>query len=138
LGSTKSAASQLATPLDDDPKAVKLGGYPFPYVVEYVTEAVVIARRLLAAAASFAAMRARRKLGIAIAAIIKMIATTIKSSISENPEDAFFPVMFLTPDLDSRMSSHPGFQSVQKCEGEELAFLPKGRKMLTEGPGWQS
>lgn len=34
---------------------------------------------------SFAAMRARSRLGIAIAAIISIIATTIKSSISENP-----------------------------------------------------
>jgi hypothetical protein len=37
------------------------------------------------AEASFAAMRARSKFGIAMAAMIKIIATTIKSSIKENP-----------------------------------------------------
>src|SRR5690242_13246257 len=34
---------------------------------------------------SLAAMRARSKFGIAIAAMIRMIATTISNSISENP-----------------------------------------------------
>src|ERR1039457_2516172 len=38
-----------------------------------------------AADASFAAMRARSRFGIAIAAIIRMIATTISNSISEKP-----------------------------------------------------
>jgi hypothetical protein len=33
----------------------------------------------------FAATRDRRKLGMAMAAITRMIATTIKSSINENP-----------------------------------------------------
>jgi hypothetical protein len=37
------------------------------------------------AEASLAAIRARSKFGIAMAAMIKMIATTIKSSINENP-----------------------------------------------------
>src|SRR5438128_873090 len=37
------------------------------------------------AEASFAAIFERSKLGMAIAAMIKMIATTIRSSISENP-----------------------------------------------------
>jgi len=37
------------------------------------------------AEASLAAIRERSKLGIAMAAIIKMIATTINSSIKENP-----------------------------------------------------
>jgi hypothetical protein len=35
--------------------------------------------------ASFAAIRDRSKLGIAIAAMIKMIATTISNSIKEKP-----------------------------------------------------
>src|SRR3954462_5261277 len=35
--------------------------------------------------ASFAAIRERRRFGMAIAAMIRMIATTINSSISENP-----------------------------------------------------
>src|SRR5580704_13418749 len=43
---------------------------------------------------SLAAMRARSKFGIAIAAMIRMIATTISSSISEKPfcfRISFFP-----------------------------------------------
>jgi hypothetical protein len=47
--------------------------------------AVLIVRHDATAEASFAAIRARSKFGIAIAAMIKMIATTIKSSISEKP-----------------------------------------------------
>ena len=38
-----------------------------------------------AAEASLAAIRARNRFGIAMAAMIKMIATTIKSSINEKP-----------------------------------------------------
>src|SRR3989442_7526726 len=49
------------------------------------------------AEASFAAIFERSKLGMAIAAMIKMIATTIRSSISENPF-CFLP-----------MTSSPGF-----------------------------
>jgi hypothetical protein len=48
-------------------------------------QAVFMVRSELTAEASLAAMRARSKFGIAMAAMIKMIATTIKSSISENP-----------------------------------------------------
>src|SRR5438309_4527877 len=47
---------------------------------------------------SLAAMRARSKFGIAIAAIIRMIATTISSSISEKPfcfRISFFPLVRL-------------------------------------------
>jgi hypothetical protein len=35
-------------------------------------------------------MRERSRLGMAIAAMIKMIATTISSSISEKPREPFF------------------------------------------------
>jgi hypothetical protein len=42
-------------------------------------------RTPLAADDSFAAMRARSKFGIAMAAMIRMIATTISNSISEKP-----------------------------------------------------
>lgn len=44
-------------------------------------------RRDPTAEASLAAMRDRSKLGIAIAAIMRMIATTINNSISEKPLD---------------------------------------------------
>jgi hypothetical protein len=43
---------------------------------------------------SFAAMRARNRLGIAIAAIIKMIATTMSNSMSEKPVSACPRVTF--------------------------------------------
>src|SRR5579862_4278734 len=51
-------------------------------------------RMALPAEASLAAIRARSKLGMAIAAMIRMIATTISSSIRENP-----PLGAFTPDL---------------------------------------
>jgi hypothetical protein len=46
---------------------------------------VLTVRTAAAAAASFAAIRECMKLGTAIAAMISMIATTISSSMSENP-----------------------------------------------------
>src|SRR6516165_4611546 len=42
-----------------------------------------------------AAMRERRRLGIAMAAIIRIIATTISNSISEKPRESF--LIFLSP-----------------------------------------
>jgi hypothetical protein len=42
-------------------------------------------RSELTAEASFAAMRDRSRFGMAIAAMIRIIATTIKSSIKEKP-----------------------------------------------------
>src|SRR5262249_4541737 len=51
-------------------------------------------RMVLAADDSLAAMRARSRFGIAIAAMIKMIATTISNSISDKPfcfRILFFP-----------------------------------------------
>src|ERR1700686_4889816 len=59
---------------------------------------------------SLAAMRARSKFGIAIAAMIRMIATTISSSISEKPFclrilNSFLPFefrgLYRTPALDN-------------------------------------
>jgi hypothetical protein len=47
--------------------------------------AEVIVRREPTADASFADMRARIMLGIAIAAIVKMMATAISNSMSEKP-----------------------------------------------------
>src|SRR5438105_9262643 len=47
--------------------------------------AVLMVRSELTADASLAAMRARSKFGIAIAAMIRMIATTISNSINEKP-----------------------------------------------------
>src|SRR5260370_26450354 len=50
-----------------------------------MTAAVLIMRSEATAEASLARRRERRKLGIAIAEIIKMIDTTISSSIKEKP-----------------------------------------------------
>src|SRR5260370_10831221 len=72
------------------PRAAIVAANPtFGYVVEYVTSAVLMVRREPTAEASFAAIRDRRRFGIAIAAMIKMIATTINSSINENPFSCF-------------------------------------------------
>lgn len=48
-------------------------------------DALVIVRMFETAADWFAAILARSKFGMAIAAMISMIATTIRSSIRENP-----------------------------------------------------
>src|SRR6266849_291206 len=53
--------------------------------MEYATAAVLITRREATAEVSLARMRDRRKLGTAIAAMIKITATTMSSSIRENP-----------------------------------------------------
>src|SRR5580698_2419272 len=61
-------------------------GYPtVGYALKYVTSADVRVCSDPAAEDSLAASRACSKLGIAIAAIMRMIATTINNSISENP-----------------------------------------------------
>src|SRR6267378_6163783 len=53
--------------------------------MEKVTAAVLITRREATAEASLARRRDRRKLGTAMAAMIKITATTMSSSIRENP-----------------------------------------------------
>jgi hypothetical protein len=60
--------------------------------------AVVMVRTVTAAAASLAAMREFRRLGMAIAAMIRMMATTTNNSIRENPrwaEELSFLVGFV-------------------------------------------
>jgi hypothetical protein len=52
---------------------------------------------LAAAALSLAAIRDRNKFGMAMAAMIRMIATTIKSSIRENPLALFIGLFASTP-----------------------------------------
>src|SRR5271155_2490337 len=84
IGSMSSAPMQVAgaaTP----PRESSVGGRPLLQVVEYSTEEVVMERTVDAAPAWFAEILARRKFGIAIAAMISMIATTIISSMSEKP-----------------------------------------------------
>src|ERR1700730_9372912 len=55
------------------------------YADAYVISPVLITRRELTAEASLAAILERMKLGMAMAAMINMIATTINNSIRENP-----------------------------------------------------
>src|SRR6266404_6507301 len=76
------AAAELAGgPKNDRVQVKPLSGY----VDEYVTSAVFSVRMEPTADASFAAMRERSKFGMAIAAMIRIIATTISSSINEKP-----------------------------------------------------
>jgi len=63
-----------------------------------VTAAVFIVRIEPTADASLAAIRERSKFGIAIAAMIKIIATTISNSISEKPDS-----LALVMSLSSKM-----------------------------------
>src|SRR5438105_3759519 len=68
------------------PRLAKAVGYPtVGYAVWYDSIAVSMVRTDAAADDSLAAIRARNKFGIAIAAMIRMIATTISNSISEKP-----------------------------------------------------
>ncbi len=53
-------------------------GYPFPHVALYATTTVLIVRRPCTAEDSFAAILERRRLGIAIAAMIRMVRMTTK------------------------------------------------------------
>jgi hypothetical protein len=84
--SSKQAFDEVAVQGEGPPKDASVAGKPsFGYVDEYVTAEVLIVRIEPTADASLAAMRDRRRLGIAIAAMIRMIATTISNSISEKP-----------------------------------------------------
>jgi len=64
-------------------------------------------RREFTAEASFADIRERSKFGMAMAAIIRMIATTIKSSIREKPFWFFMIAIgglkFIVPDIYRHM-----------------------------------
>src|SRR5437660_9230228 len=68
------------------PRLAKSVGYPtVGYAVWYDSIAVSMVRTDAAADDSLAAIRARSRFGMAIAAMIRMIATTISNSISEKP-----------------------------------------------------
>jgi hypothetical protein len=60
---------------------------------------VAIDRIALTAEDSFAAILARNKLGIAIAAMMRMIATTINNSIRENPLFRLMVAILTIPEL---------------------------------------
>src|SRR2546429_2942154 len=68
------------------PRAPSVAAKPsVGYEVAYVTSAVLMVRREPTAEASFAAIRDRSRFGMAMAAMIRMIATTISNSIREKP-----------------------------------------------------
>src|SRR6476469_4805397 len=68
------------------PRAARLAAKPTAgYEVAYSMLAVTIERIEAAAEDSLAAILARSRFGMAIAAMIKMIATTISNSINEKP-----------------------------------------------------
>src|SRR3954468_7630127 len=68
------------------PRVAREAAYPTTgYETAYATCAVEISRTLAAAEDSFAEILALIRLGMAIAAMTKMIATTINNSISEKP-----------------------------------------------------
>src|SRR2546428_7133196 len=88
LLATKHAAVELVVVVQVAGAPLRAVSAPKPtagYVVEKVTSAVCSVRTVPTAEDSFAAIRDRSKFGIAMAAMIKMIATTIKSSIREKP-----------------------------------------------------
>src|SRR5580704_1809020 len=68
------------------PRSNRWTEYPMlPYMLEYAISAVSIACTEDTAEDSFAEILARRKLGMAIATMIRMMATTTSNSINENP-----------------------------------------------------
>src|SRR6266852_2433770 len=88
VSSTKHAAVELAVVVQvagTPPRAVSAPKPTAGYVVENVICAVLRVRIVPTAEDSFAAIRDRIKFGMAMAAMIRMIATTIKSSIREKP-----------------------------------------------------
>jgi hypothetical protein len=71
-------------------------------------------RREAAAEDSFAAIFDRRKLGIAMAAMIRIMATTMSNSINENPFGGFCLMGFIVPPQVLGLhitSEHPKGQS---------------------------
>jgi hypothetical protein len=66
---------------------------PLPQLEEYVTSAVPMVRTAPTADDSLAAIFERSKFGMAMAAMIRMIATTISNSIREKP----FCFLMLSP-----------------------------------------
>jgi hypothetical protein len=84
--SIRQAVVELGVHGATPPRLVRPAAKPtVGYVELYVTMPVLMVRIDATADDSFAAMRARSKLGIAIAAMIRIMATTINNSIREKP-----------------------------------------------------
>jgi hypothetical protein len=81
----KHAVSTLGVQGVAPPKVARVE-YPFAgYAELYAISAVASERTEAEAEASLAAILARNKFGMAMAAMIRIIATTIRSSMSEKP-----------------------------------------------------
>src|ERR1039458_6303500 len=82
-----------------------------------------------AADESLAAIRARIRLGIAIAAMIRMMATTISSSISEKPfccfRISFFPSSFV--DLHAGHGNDAVGLDDGTCRAKPASYVGSGR-----------
>src|SRR5271163_2860744 len=83
--------------------------------------AVLMVRMEPTAEASFAAMRDRSRLGIAMAAMIKMIATTISNSISEKPFCFLFIVSPRSRGSKIVLYSLAGYAPVHRKEDAKMA-----------------
>src|SRR5260370_23706345 len=81
----QAAVATAAMQGEAPPRDGKSIEYPLPQLEEYVTSAVPMVRTEPTADDSLAAIFERSKFGMAMAAMIRMIATTIKSSIREKP-----------------------------------------------------
>jgi hypothetical protein len=91
-------------------------------VDEYVTAEVLIVRIEPTADASLAAIRDRRRLGIAIAAMIRMIATTISNSISEKPF-CFFIFNYLLESVRVFSARARGTIRQGRCHSARFEYL---------------
>ena len=111
------------------PRFAKLAAKPLPQVEEYVTSAVVMVRIEATADASFAAILERSKFGIAMAAIIRMIVTTIRSSIREKPFCGFF-IVTLSDLMFSFQFQHT--ESFRKAMGSILWATPVMAGVLSQ------
>src|SRR5208283_4970605 len=97
----------------EGPMTVKLAGKPkVGHCVAYCVLAVFNVRTEPTAEDSFAEMRAFSKFGMAIAAMIRMIATTISNSISENPFCFFIRAPWMS--YLSERAGKPGWERLWK------------------------
>ena len=85
---------------------------------------MLMVRSELTAEDSLAAMRARSRFGIAMAAIIRMIATTIRSSINEKPFCFFKSLSSLVRSRSTSWASCIALGRPQSEEAKPTVFSP--------------
>src|SRR6266404_4498159 len=84
------------------------------------------------AEASFAAMRERSKFGMAMAAMIRMIATTISSSINEKP----FCLRMKSLSLQHCQGNHNGSRTVRNPQANQQPAERGWDGSYGEGASW--